>query len=256
MIAAIVFFTALMTCAMSSFLLCQRANKRSTNSANSNVQLIDSTLTLIQLLQKHRGLGSQQSGVVAVQREQIASEVDHRLRGSAIHAAELAYLQSEWSQLKRKPADFDGHSALIKHLLGIIEILANRVSGDAHDARSIIADRCRALEDLARLRGLSTRAAQFPQCPIELKVQLKYLCENLHGSDLQRDRSTLRIALKEINEQMLDAVRTTISPTRCFDMLTPIVDSALSEIRSSIHALRPSRSAPLRWTAPLCDGNR
>lgn len=246
MMPALVFFAALAACAAISFFLYRHANGRSIAYANVNVQLIDSALTLIQLLQKHRGLGGQQSGVAAVQRERIASEVDHRWRSWGSHATELADLQRQWQQLKKRPADFDGHSQLIKHLLEFIEILANRCSAHAQDLLAPIATRCRALEDLARLRGLSVRAAQFPQCPIELKVPLKYLCENLRNVDLLRDRGALQTALAEINAHMLDAHQTTISPSRCFDILTPIIDSALDEIRSSIHTLRLTHNAPLR----------
>lgn len=235
---ASLFMFALVLCIACSLYSYRRACRYLAAGDNASTQLIDGTLALIQLLQKHRGLGAQQSGIAVAQRTQIAREIDHRWRGCASHMGNLGYLQEQWQQLKHKPADFDAHSRIIKDLLGFIEILVLRVNGPALDVRLSFATRCRALEDLARLRGLSARAANFPQCPIELKVTLKYLCENLQDFDLQRHKSALHAALNEINQHMLDAHHTTISATRCFDLLTPIIDSALDDLRQSIHSLQ------------------
>lgn len=251
MIASLVTFAlALAACASLSFGFYWRTSNRYSANINASVQLIDSTLALIQLLQKHRGLGAQQSGIAAAQRTQIAREIDYRWRGWSSHTTELNYLQEQWQHVKNKPADFDAHSLIIKHLLGFIDILTARTNshsdGRSGNSRSSFAERCRALEDLARLRGLSARAAQFPHCPIELKVPLKYLCENLQGADLQQHSGALRTALTEINDQMLDAHHTTISAARCFEMLTPIIDSALDELRASLQTLRQSHDRQLK----------
>ncbi|MFT3931753.1 MAG: hypothetical protein QM709_15805 [Spongiibacteraceae bacterium] len=234
------FSIALLLCIAFSLYSYHRACRHVAAGDNASTQLIDGTLALIQLLQKHRGLGAQQSGVAVTQRTQIAREIDYRWRDWAIHLGDLEYLQTQWMRLKNTPSDFEGHSHIIKDLLGFIEILALRVNGPALDQRLAFAERCRALEDLAKLRGLSARAANYPQCPIELKVMLKYLCTNLHSSGLQNSSNALRAALNEINQNMLDANRTTISAARCFEILTPIIDEALDELRQSINTLNQS----------------
>lgn len=245
------FAIALALCIACSLYCYRRACHYLTAGDNASTQLIDGTLALIQLLQKHRGLGSQQSGIAVAQRTQIAREIDYRWRGWAEHLGNLNYLQEQWAQLKNKPADFDGHSRVIKDLLGFIEILALRVNGSALDLRLAFAERCRTLEDLARLRGLCARAANYPQCPIELKVTLKYLCKNLQSADLLLNNTALRAALNEINQQMLDAYHTTISATRCFELLTPIIDAALDDLRKSINSLKHSHSnQPLNLAYP------
>lgn len=234
------FVFALTLCMACSVYFHHRACRYLTAGDNASTQLIDGTLALIQLLQKHRGLGAQQNGIAVAQRTQIAREIDHRWRGWATHMDNLNYLQEQWIALKKNPADFDAHSRIIKDLLGFIEILALRVNGAALDVRLSFVERCRALEDLAKLRGLSARAANYPQCPIELRVTLKYLCKNLHNTELQHNNSALRAALNEINQNMLDAHRTTISATRCFELLTPIIDNALDDLRKSIQSLNQS----------------
>jgi len=243
-------------CAAASTVAQHRASKRRARAIDAGLQRIDATLTLIQLLQKHRGLGAQESETAAAQRAQIAREIDQRWRDGEAHMRELNYLHEQWRNVRQTPGDFDGHSLIIKHLLGVIEVLALRSDGDGPAACLAFAEHCRALEDLARLRGLCVRAAQFPHCPIELKVPLKYLCRNLHRSALPCDRAALHHAIAEIDSKMLDAYHTSISPARCFDLLTPIIDNALSELRRRLRALGPrsdrapahrvSRSAPAR----------
>lgn len=240
MIASVSFFFALALCIVFSGFFHYRARRYLAADDNTSTQLIDDTLALIQLLQKHRGLGAQQSGIAVAQRAQIAREIDHRWRECSAHINNVNYLQEEWTRLKSGHADFEGHSRIIKDLLGFIEILALRVNGPALDMRMAFAERCRALEDLAKLRGLSARAANYPQCPIELRVTLKYLCKNLQNSELKCNDAALRSALNEINQQMLDAPRTTISSARCFEILTPIIDGALDELRKSIDSLKHS----------------
>lgn len=243
MITPLTLFTVALTLCIACSLYCyHRACRHVAAGDNASTQLIDGTLALIQLLQKHRGLGAQQSGMAVAQRTQIAREIDYRWRGWAGHLGDLNYLQEQWARLKSTPTDFDGHSSIIKDLLGFIEILALRVNGPALDLRLSFVERCRALEDLARLRGLSARTANYPQCPIELRVTLKYLCKNLQNADLQYSNNALRIALNEINHNMLDAHHTTISSARCFEILTPIIDGALDDLRQSISSLKNANS--------------
>lgn len=236
------FSVALLLCITFSLYSYHRACRHVAAGDNASTQLIDGTLALIQLLQKHRGLGAQQSGVAVAQRTQIAREIDHHWRGSASHLSDLDYLQAQWTRLKNAPSDFEGHSRIIKDLLGFIEVLALRVNGSVLEQRLAFAERCRALEDLAKLRGLSARAANYPQCPIELKVTLKYLCTNLQSSGLQQNSNALRTALNEINQNMLDAHHTTISAARCFEILSPIIDEAINQLRQSTNTLNQSES--------------
>jgi hypothetical protein len=224
-----------------SVVLKRCAQTRSAQASHHCAKLLDGMLTLMQLMQKHRGLGAQQSGVAVMQREQIALEIDRQWNYWQDQLPGVAQLQSLWTTLKIQPADFVAHCQMIDHLLSAISLLERRMDEHKNTTAGVIAERCRGLEDLARLRGLSSRAANHVHCPIELEVPLRYLGRRLNASDFQRNENAVRAALTEINQRMLDAEHISITATRCFELLTPIIDSALDDVRNSIRQWRPSR---------------
>lgn len=205
------------------------------------IRSLERVFTLLQLLQKHRGLGAQQGGQTVLQREQIAYELDRQWANWTQQFPDMKNLQSLWVELKASPSDFTGHCQLIDQLLGIIAVLERRIAALQQHRLEAVAERCRGLEDLARLRGLASRAANESRCPIELEVPLRYLCRRLSQTDFNRGEAAVKVAIGEIQQRLLDAQFVSITAARCFELLTPIIDSALNDVRSTVQQWR---SAP------------
>lgn len=205
------------------------------------IRSLERVFTLLQLLQKHRGLGAQQGGQTVLQREQIAYELDRQWANWTQQFPGMKNLQLLWGELKASPSDFTGHCQLIDQLLGTIAVLERRIAALQQHRLEAVAERCRGLEDLARLRGLSSRAANESRCPIELEVPLRYLCRRLSQADFNRADAAVKMAIAEIQQRLLDAPYVSITAARCFEMLTPIIDTALNDVRSTVQQWR---SAP------------
>jgi hypothetical protein len=206
------------------------------------IRALERVFTLLQLLQKHRGLGAQQGGQVVLQREQIAYELDRQWSNWTQQCPDMKNLQTCWLGLKESPADFTGHCQLIDQLLGIIAVLERRIAAQQQQRVGTVAARCRGLEDLARLRGLASRAANESHCPIELEVPLRYLCRRLSQTEFQRGEAAVKMAIREICQRLLDAQYVSITATRCFELLTPIIDTALNDVRSTVQQWRTAPS--------------
>ena len=202
------------------------------------IRSLERVFTLLQLLQKHRGLGAQQGGQTVLQREQIAYELDRQWANWAQQFPDMKNLQTAWTDLKASPSDFTGHCQLIDQLLGIIAVLERRIAILQQQRAGAVAERCRGLEDLARLRGLASRAANESRCPIELEVPLRYLCRRLSQTDFNRSDAAVKSAIGEIRQRLLDAQYVSITAARCFEMLTPIIDAALNDVRSTVQQWR------------------
>lgn len=215
-------------------------------------------LTLIQGVQKHRGLSGQNSGAALRQREQLAMQLDRQwadwpnIIGSAAMATpESPTLQRavSWRELRTRPTDFNYHCLLIDQLLvalTLLEVSLYAADGKAADSRSqhrgplALSARCREIEDLGRVRGLSVRAAAHKRCPIDMEVPLRYLCRRLATGALQQDDPAVGMALREIQQKLLDSARVGITSERCFELLTPSIDRALDNLRQSLPATRTS----------------
>lgn len=218
-------------------------------SAQLCIRSLERVFTLLQLLQKHRGLGAQQSGHTVLQREQIAYELDRQWANWAQQFPDMKNLQSSWADLKASPSDFTGHCQLIDQLLGIIAVLERRTEALQQHRPEAVAERCRGLEDLARLRGLSSRAANESHCPIELEVPLRYLCRRLSQTEFNRGEAAVKMAISEIYQRLLDAQYVSITAARCFELLTPIIDTALNDVRSTVQQWRAAPDVSERKTS-------
>lgn len=209
---------------------------------------MEHTLTLIQNLQKHRGLGVQQSAAAQRQREQVIAQVESEWKAlmqsmeGLPHALTYLYAgtgnaRQRWASLRAEPADFDGHCGLIDQLLTILALLERASIKTASPVIALsVTTRCRDVEDLARLRGLAARAGGAERCPIYLEVPLRFLCQRVAAAGQTLPDAAVNLALKEIQQKLLDSVRVQITSARCFELLTPSIDRRLDELRQSFHA--------------------
>ena len=128
------------------------------------LQALMHSLEMLQRLQKHRGLGGQDSAAARAQCRLLADELDRLWRELPPAAGELEELHPAWQRLRSQADDFDGHCRLIEQLLTAMQLFELRQGEDIEIAR-----RCRELEELARLRGLAVRGAGAPRCPLPLR---------------------------------------------------------------------------------------
>lgn len=186
------------------------------------------SLDLLQALQRHRGLGAQQDAWSCERRAELAEQLNRLWQEWPAEPLHLPPLQLDWPLLLRKPADFSAHCRLIDNLIGIIERLEDHLTQGGHRRLRGFGQSCRALEDLARLRGLATRAANYAHCPVGLKMQIRFLCQRLR----QPGTSESQLALMDHLEQaLIDTPRITLTPQHCFSLVTPLIDKRLHELR-------------------------
>lgn len=187
-------------------------------------QCLQRSLELLRALQKHRGLGAQYDVVSVSQRNALARQLDQLWLNWPGESLELAPLHQEWPRLRMKPADFDAHSQVIAELLQVIEQLETRLQ---HSSIRGLAQACRNLEDLARLRGLAVRAANYDRCPPVLQEQMRTLCLQIAASDGDQQ---LQALLQRLSADLIEAQTTRIGPADCFALLTPVIEQRLQNL--------------------------
>lgn len=226
-----------------------RTSKRRERLRRTLAEQLEYVLTLIQGVQKHRGLGGQTSAAAQRQREQLALQLDRQwsdwraVLHTDINPPATGSTFISWQDLRATPTDFNRHCRMIDQLLVVLELL-ERVLLGLHRQQTprpelVLTSRCREIEDLGRVRGLSVRAARHQKCPIEMEVPLRYLCQRLAAGTLQASDPAIGMALREIQQKLLDAARVTVDPERCFELLTPSVDRALDNLRTALPVASP-----------------
>ena len=190
-------------------------------------QCLQRSLELLRALQKHRGLGAQHDVVSVSQRNALARQLDQLWLNWPGESLELAPLHQQWPSLRMKPADFDAHSRVIGELLQVIDQLENRLAVREHGSIRGLAQACRNLEDLARLRGLAVRAANYAKCPPVLQEQMRTLCQQIAASDGDQQLQTL---LAQLSSELIEAQATRIGPAACFALLTPEIEQRLQSL--------------------------
>lgn len=208
------------------------ARRRKQHHEQQESQLLQRCLQLLQALQKHRGLSMQQDPQGISQRNALAHQLDQLWLEWSIFSHHLPPLHQHWPQLRRNSADFEAHCQLIEALLKAIEQLEDRHYKQGHVEVRGLGEACRALEDLARLRGLATRAANFERCPSGLQMQMRFLCQRL--LDQQPDPA-LHALIERLKQDLIDAPRVKLTPQECFTLLTPLIEQRLQGIRLSLH---------------------
>lgn len=189
------------------------------------------SLDLLQALQKHRGLGAQKDIASVTQRNALARRLDQlwlNWPGPSLH---LPPLQSDWPQLRRNPADFEAHCRMIEALLTVIEQLEERLQLYRAPELEGLGETCRSLEDLARLRGLTVRAANYRRCPAGLELQIRLLCQRL---DESAAHEPLHALLQQLELQLSAAPQSRLTPGACFALLTPLIDGRLQRLRRAL----------------------
>ncbi len=187
-------------------------------------QCLQRSLELLRALQKHRGLGAQYDVASVSQRNALARQLDQLWLNWPGESLDLAPLHQQWPRLRMKPADFDAHSQVIGELLQVIEQLEQRLP---HIGIQGLALACRNLEDLARLRGLAVRAANYDKCPPVLQEQMRKLCLQIAASDGDQQ---LQALLQRLSSELIEAQATRIGPADCFALLTPAIEQRLQSL--------------------------
>lgn len=188
-------------------------------------------LELLQRIQKHRGLGGQNTAQARQQCQSLAAEIDTLWRDLPAAALALAELRSTWQPLRQQPGDFEGHCQLIEQLLELTQLFELQLCGLHREPPGIARD-CRELEELARLRGLAVRGAGAGRCPLPLQVQLRYLSLRLQARAARHN--ALARALDRLQRQLIDPPRVLIAPAECFNLLTPLIDEQLGQLRQRL----------------------
>ncbi len=196
----------------------------------TDVQALQHSLEILQFVQKHRGLGGQPDAAAAAQRLEVASHIDRlwqEWKGDENRPA----MRALWQQIRQNPADFEPHCILIEQLLESIHVLELRLVFQGNRQVSGLCEACRALEDLGRLRGLAVRAANFEKCPLDMQIQMRYLCLRL-TDPISGD--SLHNLIEHLECNLIDAPRVSLAPAECYALITPIIDERLQGIRHSI----------------------
>ena len=196
----------------------------------TDVQALQHSLEVLQFVQKHRGLGGQPDAAAAAQRLEVASHIDRfwqEWKGEENRPA----MRALWQKIRQNPADFEPHCILIEQLLESIHVLELRLVFQGNPQVSGLCEACRALEDLGRLRGLAVRAANFEKCPLDMQIQMRYLCLRL-TDPISGD--SLHNLIEHLEYNLIDAPRVSLAPAECYALITPIIDERLQSIRHSI----------------------
>ena len=191
-------------------------------------QCLQRSLELLRALQKHRGLGAQQDIVAVSQRNALARQLDQLWLNWPGESLELAPLHREWPLLRMRPADFEAHCQVIEILLQVIDTLEERLASRAHGVVRGLASTCRNLEDLARLRGLAVRAANYGQCPPVLQEQMRELCRRIAAGNADQQLHSL---LARLRSDLIEARQPSLGPADCFALLTPPIERLLQGTR-------------------------
>ncbi|WP_298190721.1 hypothetical protein [uncultured Pseudomonas sp.] len=209
--------------------LSQLAAKRHQQHLNAlQGALLQRAIELLQTLQKHRGLGAQQDLLSTSQRNTLARQLDQLWLNWPGPSLGLAPLQQDWPQLRRNPADFAAHCLVIDGLLEVIETLETRLCQADSLHVPGIAKACHGLERLARLRGLSVRAANYRQCPQRLKQQILQLCLELEKPAID---PPLQQVLQRLTHELTNSDPVRLAPHECFALLTPLIDECTERLR-------------------------
>ncbi|AOE85169.1 hypothetical protein [Pseudomonas sp. TCU-HL1] len=218
---ALAVLAALVAACMALQLDDRRRHKRKRDELSAILQL---GLVLMQGVQRHRALGGQVSSEATHNRRKLEAQLEHSWRAWGDAGGYRA-----WQVLLRTPEDFDGHCRLLENLLAHIQHL-DLQRCHLLKLTPVVAERCWQVEELGRLRGLSIRAAAQQHCPLELRIQLQYLHDRL----LMNADVALRTALARLTDDLLDVKRTTLQPAELYALFTPLIDTRIEAIQSSI----------------------
>lgn len=195
-----------------------------------DIQALQMALEVLQFVQKHRGLGGQRDAAAVAQRLDVANRID-RLWQDWQGEENRPAMRALWQQIRQNPTEFEPHCILIEQLLESIHVLELRLAYQGNPQVTGLCDACRALEDLGRLRGLAVRAANFETCPLDMQVQMRYLCQRLADPI---GGNTLTKLVEHLQRNLIDAPRVSLAPADCYALITPIIDERLQGIRQSI----------------------
>lgn len=214
-----------------------RLERRRDRDASQELMLrLQVGLDLLQGIQQHRGLGGQDSREAQDRRAAL-----HQRLEPLWHQWGDKDQYQRWQQVRQTPADLEAHCQLIEALLQRWRLLELRLRS-LHPNRPSLVEHCQAIENLGLIRGIGVRAARHPRCPLEPRVRLQYLCEQLLNGPVE---PTLTQALARLRSELLEAPHIRLSPEACFALLTPLIDARLAALRPllSLDTTKGSTSA-------------
>ena len=195
-----------------------------------DIQALQMALEVLQFVQKHRGLGGQRDATAVAQRMDIANRID-RLWQDWQGEENRPAMRALWREIRQNPTEFEPHCILIEQLLESIHVLELRLAYQGNPQVTGLCDACRALEDLGRLRGLAVRAANYETCPLDMQVQMRYLCQRLADPI---GGNTLAKLVEHLQRNLIDAPCVSLAPAECYALITPLIDERLQGLRHSI----------------------
>jgi len=179
-------------------------------------------LDLLQGIQQHRGLGGQASREAQERRTALHRRLEPLWQ---LWGDEDQYRR--WQEVRQAPTDLEAHCQLIENLLQRWRLLELRLRA-LHPKRPSLVEHCQAIENLGLIRGIGVRAAGHSRCPLESRVRLQYLCEQLLNGPVE---PALARALERLRKELLDTLQVTLSPEGCYALLTPLIDARLEALR-------------------------
>jgi hypothetical protein len=197
---------------------------------------VHAALEILRLLQQHRGLGALSDVAALTLRSAIAANLTQRLQQRA--GLPDSYLLTEaWLTLRETPTDFESHSVLIET---VIDSLAQRAWLNHEGAT--VAQTCRELEAVARLRGLCVIASMQGGCTPAMQGRLEMLCRRI-GSGVDME---LKRLVGKLERNVVHSAQPRLSPPECFALVTPLIDARLQLIQQRLQhsAAQAQRGLP------------
>ncbi|MGB0282372.1 MAG: hypothetical protein ACPGAE_09380 [Neptuniibacter sp.] len=213
------------------------------------IQQLTAVLSLIQRLQRHRGLCANLNDSNRAEQQQLSHEINQhwsplldRNYGGNVKRVNIQH--NNWQKIETQPLNsFMAHCDLIEKLLHELTVIADTCSLTAdnnnHDTEELwqnLLQRPHFAETLGRLRALGTKAAASGQCSADVRVQLQYQLQNLDKETIDR-KNDLPIKTM-VNDEILTPDKIVIDSRVYFNNLTNAIDNQIQITREYLEQLK------------------
>lgn len=222
--------------------------RRAAKTKRGIAQLTD-ILSLIQRLQRHRGLCANLSNGNRAEQQQLSHEINQLWQplldasyGGNVKRVNVQH--NNWRKIESQPLNsFMAHCDLIEKLLHELTVIADTCSLTAdnnnHDTEELwqnLLQRPHFAETLGRLRALGTKAAASGQCSADVRVQLQYQLQNLDKETIDRKNDQPIKAM--VNDEILSPDKIVIDSRVYFNNLTQAIDNQIQITREYLEKLQ------------------
>lgn len=213
------------------------------------IEQLTAVLSLIQRLQRHRGLCANLNDSNRAEQQQLSHEINQywsplldRSYGGNVKRVNVQH--SNWQKIETQPLNsFMAHCDLIEKLLHELTVIADTCSLTAdnnnHDTEELwqnLLQRPHFAETLGRLRALGTKAAAAGNCSADVRVQLQYQLQNLDKETIDR-KNDLPIKTM-VNDEILTPDKIVIDSRVYFNNLTNAIDNQIQITREYLEQLK------------------